>query len=70
MSPATSLRKLVAVAGMLLLAPICLQILTGQVTPADAGVRAAWLFAGVVVIRRLVALVPGPRVVAPVDDEG
>jgi len=62
----TLLRQLTAALGLILLIPIGLQLIGGTVSPTDAAIRAAALFVGVVVARRLAGLAPGgPEVLIP-----
>jgi hypothetical protein len=64
MSAPAVFKRLAAVLGLLLMAPIGLQLVTGTLTPADAAVRAAGVFVFVVVSRLLLGRVPtAPRVV-------
>jgi hypothetical protein len=65
MGAAAYLRRLIAAAGLLLLAPICWLLFSGRITPADAGLRAAVLFLSVVVLRRLSGTVRGPGILPP-----
>jgi hypothetical protein len=63
MSGPQTFKRLVAAAGLLLVVPIALQLISGTITPFDAGIRALVLFAGVVVARRLANLTPRPVMV-------
>lgn len=65
MGTAAYLRRLVAAAGLLLLAPICWLLVSGRITPADAGIRAAVLFVAIVLLRRLSGAVRGPGILPP-----
>ena len=49
------LNQLIAALGLILLAPIGLQLVQGTLTFRDAAIRAAALFAGVVVARKMPA---------------
>jgi hypothetical protein len=63
------LKRLFAVAGLALLFPIGLQLTLGQVSPADAAVRAGILFGGVMLARALARLAPsGAMRARPVQD--
>ena len=62
-------KQLVAVVGLLLVVPIALQLVSGTITPPDAGVRAMVLFAGVLVARRLANLAPRPLMVVASDPD-
>ena len=48
------LRRTAAVVGVIVMIPVALNMYQGNLTPGDAGMRAAMIFAGVVVARRLV----------------
>lgn len=63
MTATNLLKRLTAVGGLLLITPIALQLITGDLTPADAGIRALALFGGVIFIRRLANLAPTPNLV-------
>lgn len=52
------LKRLFAIAGLALMIPIGLQLTMGQITPADAAMRAGFLFGGVMVARLLAGLAP------------
>ena len=67
MSAPQTFKRLVAVAGLLLVIPIALQLISGTVTPLDAGIRALVLFGGVLVARRLANLAPRPLLVVETD---
>jgi hypothetical protein len=69
MSAPQTFKRLVAVAGLLLVIPIALQLISGTVTPLDAGIRAVVLFGGVLVARRLANLTPRPLMVVDTDAE-
>lgn len=65
MSPATMLRKLIAVGGLILTIPIALLLVMSEITVVDAGIRAALLLVGVMAMRTVAGLfVGGPVVVA------
>jgi hypothetical protein len=64
------LKRLVAVLGLLLMLPLGYGLVTGSLSPEDAGLRAAALFIGVVVARKMTALAPsGREVLVPVQTE-
>ena len=67
MSAPQTFRRLVAVAGLLMVIPIALQLISGTITPLDAGIRAIVLFGGVLVARRLANLTPRPLMVVETD---
>ena len=67
MSAPQTFKRLVALAGLLLVIPIALQLISGTVTPLDAGIRALVLFGGVLVARRLANLTPRPLLVVETD---
>ena len=67
MSASQTFKRLVAVAGLLLVIPIALQLISGTVTPLDAGIRALVLFGGVLAARRLANLAPRPLLVVETD---
>lgn len=69
MSAPQAFKRLVALAGLLLVIPIALQLISGTVTPLDAGIRALVLFGGVLVARRLANLTPRPLIVVNTDGE-
>ena len=69
MSASHTFKRLVAIAGLLLVVPIALQLISGTVTPLDAGIRAMVLFGGVLVARRLANLTPRPLMVVDSDAE-
>jgi hypothetical protein len=69
MSASHTFKRLVAIAGLLLVVPIALQLISGTVTPLDAGIRAMVLFGGVLVARRLANLTPRPLMVVEADTE-
>lgn len=52
------LKRLFAIAGLALMIPIGLQLTMGQISPADAAMRAGVLFGGVMVARMLAGLAP------------
>ncbi len=63
------LARMVAIIGLVALAPIAYQLATSDLTPLDAASRAGWLFLGVVVLRRMIkAFFPTP-VLVPADAE-
>jgi hypothetical protein len=64
----TLLKRMIATVGLLLMFPIGLQLVQGTLTPADAAVRAAAVFAAVWIGRSLAALAPGgPTVLLPAE---
>ncbi|MDH3248357.1 MAG: hypothetical protein OEQ47_05320 [Acidimicrobiia bacterium] len=67
MSAPHAFKRLVAVGGLLLVIPIALQLVSGTITPLDAGIRALVLFGGVLVARRLANLTPRPLLVVDTD---
>ena len=67
MSAPQTFKRLVALAGLVLVIPIALQLISGTVTPLDAGIRALVLFGGVLVARRLANLTPRPLMVVEPD---
>lgn len=71
MSPVSSLKRMAAAAGLGLMVPIGYLLITGAVSPVDAGVRSLWLLAGVIFARKLAGLAPGgPEVVmVPMTDD-
>ncbi len=69
MSAPQTFKRLVAIAGLLLVVPIALQLISGTITPLDAGIRAVVLFGGVLVSRRLANLTPRPLMVVDADTE-
>ena len=69
MSAPQTFKRLVAIAGLLLVVPIALQLISGTITPLDAGIRAVVLFGGVLVSRRLANLTPRPLMVIDADTE-
>lgn len=70
MTPAGVFKRLTAVAGMALLVPICVGLITGSVDPIDAGIRAVLLFVGVAVVRRIANLAPSGSRVVVVEEGG
>jgi purine-cytosine permease-like protein len=48
------LRRTAAIVGTIVMLPVALNMYQGNLTPADAGIRAALIFGAVVVARRLV----------------
>ena len=63
------LKRLFAIAGLALMVPIGLQLTMGQISPADAAMRAGVLFGGVMVARILAGLAPtGHTRARPVQD--
>jgi hypothetical protein len=62
-------KRLVAVTGLFLVVPIAFQLVSGTITPLDAGVRAMVLFAGVLVARRLANLAPRPLMVVDAETD-
>lgn len=69
MSAPQAFRRVVALAGLLLVVPIALQLVSGTITLFDAGVRALVLFGGVLIARRLAVLAPRPLMVVDTDAE-
>ncbi len=69
MSAPQTFKRLVALAGLLLVIPIALQLVSGTITPLDAGIRAVVLFGGVLVARRLANLTPRPLMVIEADGD-
>jgi hypothetical protein len=67
MSGPQTFKRLVAIAGLLLVIPIALQLVQGTITPLDAGIRAMVLFGGVLVARRLANFTPRPLLVVESD---
>lgn len=67
MSGPQTFKRMVAVTGLLLVIPIALQLISGTVTPLDAGIRALVLFGGVIVARRLANFTPRPVMVVPTE---
>ena len=57
------LKRLVAILGLLLMLPLGYGLVTGTLSPEDAGMRAAALFIGVVIARKLADLAPSGRTV-------
>lgn len=56
---AAMLKRAAAVFGLLALAPIGYQLAMAQLTPVDAGIRAAITLLAVVVVRRVASLLEG-----------
>lgn len=52
----TLLKKTAAFLGLVALAPIAYQLVIGDLTPTDAGIRAGITLLGVLVIRRLISM--------------
>lgn len=69
MSAPQTFKRLVAVTGLLLVIPVALQLISGTITPLDAGIRALVLFGGVLVARRLANLTPRPLMVVEPEIE-
>jgi len=69
MSAPQTFNRLVSIAGLLLVVPIALPLISGTVKPLDAGIRAMVLFGGVLVARRLANLTPRPLMVVETDTE-
>ncbi len=69
MSAPQTFKRLVALGGLLLVVPVALQLISGTITPLDAGIRALVLFGGVLVARRLANLTPRPLLVVDTDAE-
>ncbi len=67
MSGPQTFKRMVAVAGLVLVIPIAVQLVSGTITPVDAGTRALVLFFGVLVARRLANLTPRPLMVVEGD---
>lgn len=69
MSAPQTFKRLVALTGLLLVIPVALQLISGTITPLDAGIRAVVLFGGVLVARRLANLTPRPLMVVEPDTD-
>ena len=69
MSAPQTFKRLIAIAGLVLVIPIALQLVSGTITPLDAGIRALVLFGGVLIARRLANLTPRPLLVVDTDAE-
>lgn len=69
MSAPQTFKRLVALAGLVLVIPLALQLVSGSITPLDAGTRALVLFFGVLVARRLANLTPRPLMVVTSETE-
>ena len=69
MSAPQTFKRLIAIAGLVLVIPIALQLVSGTITPLDAGIRALVLFGGVLIARRLANLTPRPLLVVDADTE-
>ena len=69
MSAPQTFKRLVALGGLLLVIPVALQLISGTITPLDAGIRAMVLFGGVLVARRLANLTPRPLMVVETEVE-
>jgi hypothetical protein len=69
MSAPQTFKRLVALTGLLLVIPIALQLISGTITPLDAGIRALVLLGGVLVARRLANLTPRPLMVVDTEAE-
>jgi hypothetical protein len=69
MSAPQTFKRLIAIAGLVLVIPIALQLVSGTITPLDAGIRALVLFGGVLIARRLANLTPRPLLVVDADAE-
>ena len=69
MSAPQTFKRLVALGGLLLVVPVALQLISGTITPLDAGIRALVLFGGVLVARRLANLTPRPLLVVDTEAE-
>lgn len=69
MSGPQTFKRMVAVAGLVLVIPIAVQLVSGTITPVDAGTRALVLFFGVLVARRLANLTPRPLMVVEGDGD-
>lgn len=69
MSGPQTFKRLTALAGLILVIPIALQLVSGTVTPLDAGIRALVLFFGVLVARRLADLTPRPLMVVTSESD-
>ena len=67
MSAPHTFKRLVALTGLLLVVPVALQLISGTITPPDAGIRALVLLGGVLVARRLANLTPRPLMVVETD---
>lgn len=63
MNGQTLLKRMIATVGLLLMFPIGLQLVQGTLTPRDAAVRAAAVFAAVWIGRSLAGLAPGSPIV-------
>jgi hypothetical protein len=68
MTAATLLKKLVAMGGLFLTAPVAYLLVTGELTLADAGVRAGMLFVAVMVFRSIAGMFPSGTVVVAQDE--
>ena len=69
MSAPQAFKRMVAAAGLLLVVPIAVQLISGTITPFDAGIRAMVLFAGVIVARRLANFTPHPVMIVPNESD-
>jgi hypothetical protein len=69
MSAPQAFKRIVAAAGLLLVIPIAVQLISGTVTPLDAGIRALVLFGGVILARRLANFTPHPVMVVATDPD-
>ncbi|MDH4117541.1 MAG: hypothetical protein OEX04_21100 [Acidimicrobiia bacterium] len=58
MTGQSALKRLIAFVGLILMVPLGLGLVSGSLTPGDAGMRAAALFVTVMVARKLAALAP------------
>lgn len=67
MSASQTFKRVVALTGLFLVIPVALQLISGTITPLDAGIRALVLFGGVLVARRLANLTPRPLMVVEAD---
>ncbi len=64
------LARIVAVIGLIALAPIAYKLATSEITALDAASRAGWLFLGVVILRRTIrSFFPTPVLVPADADE-
>ena len=73
MNAPTMLKKFIAICALVLTAPIALLLIQGEITLADAGMRAGMLFGAVMVLRSFANMFPAGTVVvaaaAPAEEE-
>ncbi len=69
MSAPQTFKRMVAATGLLLVIPVAVQLISGTITPLDAGIRALVLFGGVIVARRLANFTPSPVMVIATDPD-